>query len=138
MNFSLKGKSASAKISLAAAAAALVSLVAFIIYGAKYSAYADFGVGLALLLGVLGYLAYVFFDYAVLDFAPFAAVFCSSFAMGLFAINAYPVLGDWYGNFNMYGSEGGITPVVIIMALTIVSILCGIVTCFTRKNKEVK
>ncbi|HIR83789.1 MAG TPA: hypothetical protein IAA56_00445 [Candidatus Galloscillospira excrementavium] len=135
MTLSIKGRGASVKLSLAAAAVGLISLIAFLIYGAVYPVYADFGVGIFLLLGVLGYLAYAFFDLPVLDFAPLAAVFCTSFGMGLFALNAYPVLGDWYGNFNMYGSEGGIVPVIIILAITLVSIVCGIVTCFTRKQK---
>lgn len=137
MNLSLKGKCKSAKLSLVTAAATLVSLVTFIIYGTVYSVYADFAVGLFLILGVMGYLVYAFVDIPVLDYAPLAAVFCTSFAMGLFAINAYPVLADWYGNFNMYGSEGGIAPVIAIISITLVSILCGIVTCFTHKYKEV-
>lgn len=136
MKFSLKGKSASAKLALAAGAAALAALAAFLVYGICYPVYADFGVGLFLLLGALGYLAYTFFDGAVFDFMPLAAVFCTTFGMGLLAINAYPVLGDWYGNFNMYGSQGGIGPVIALLVLLLASILCGIVTCFTRKSKE--
>jgi len=135
MKISLKGKSASAKLSLAAGAVALIALIAFIIYGICYSAYADFGVGLFLLLSVLGYLAYTFFDGPVADFLPLAAVFCAAFGMGLIVINAYPVFADWYGNFNMYGSQGGLAPVAALLVLLVVSILCGIVTCFTRKHK---
>lgn len=138
MDLSVKCKSTSAKLGLVAAAAALVSLIAFLIYGAMYSAYADYGVGLFLALGLAAYVAYILFDGPVFDFMPLIGVFCSSFGIGLFAINAYPVLGDWYGNFNMYGSQGGITPVVVILVITLISILFGIITSFTRKHKEVK
>lgn len=138
MNLTTNVKSASAKLGLAAAAAALVSLAAFIAYGAMYPVYADYGVGLFLLLGLAAYVAYALCDGPVFDFMPLAGVFCSSFGLGLFAINAYPVLGDWYGNFNMYGSQGGIAPVIAILTITLGSILLGIITSFTRKHKEAK
>lgn len=131
----LNVKSVSAKISLVGALAALVSTVAFTIYGAVYSEYFDLAVLVCLLLGVLGCAAYAFVDGMLSEYLNLIAVVCLSFGVGLFFLNSYPVWADWYGNFTMYGSRGGIVPVIIIMALFLLSIICGIISCFSRKGE---
>ncbi len=136
MKVDFKKASGSAKTALVAAALELITLVVFLIYGATYSVYADWTVSLFLLLGIAGYVGYVLLNGPVADILPLAAVICGGLGMNLFFLNSYPVWADWYGHFNMYGSQGGLTPVLVIMIFAILSAVCGIITCFTRKEKE--
>lgn len=138
MKVNLKNAGVSGKISLAAAALGLVTLAAFLIYSAMYSVYFDSAVVIFLLLGIAGHVGYALWNSRIADVLPLAAVICAGIGMNIFFLNSYTVWADWWGNFNMYGSQGGVTPVIIILILAILSIICGIVTCFTRKNKEAK
>lgn len=137
MKAKLKSAGTSAVISMAAAVLGLISLIAFLIYGIVYSVYFDLAVTVFLLLSIVGYAGYALWENRIAEILPLVAVICSGSGMGIFFLNSYAVWADWYGNFNMYGSQGGIAPVIAILAVTIVSIVCGIVACFTRKNKEV-
>ena len=137
MKFDFKHSSGSIKAACVAAVLEAATLIAFIIYGAAYSVYADWTVSLFLLLGIAGYAGYILLNGPVADALPFAAVICGGLGMNLCFLNSYPVWADWYGHFNMYGSQGGVTPVIIILVLAILSVVCGIVACFTRKEKEV-
>jgi hypothetical protein len=134
----IKRKSFSAKISLIGAMVSLVLIVAFIIYGAIYPVYFDLAVIICWLLGAIGLGAYAFVDKKVTEYFGLAAVFLLSFGLGLFFLNSYSVWADWYGHFDMYGSEGGVTPVIIIFVITFIAIVCGIISCFMRKEAEEK
>lgn len=136
MKFDIKHTMLSAKFSLAAAALSLVSLVAFLIYGLVYPVYADWAAGLSLLLALAAYAGYALLDSPLTNILPLAGVILGGLGMNIIFLNSYTVWADWYGNFNMYGSQGGVAPVILILVLNILAILCGIVTCFTRKNKE--
>ena len=127
-----------AKFALIAALLGLVSWIAFLIYGTIYTVYFDAAVVIFLLLGVIGYAGFLFLAHPAAEFLPLVSVVCSGIGMNLFFLNSYTVWADWYGNFNMYGSQGGITPVIAILVVTILSILFGIATCFTRKRKEAR
>lgn len=133
----LKNKSFSEKASLLGGILALVSLVAFCIYGIIYNRYFDTTVALCFLLGALSSGAYGFIDKPVAEYAPLAAVFFDGFGLGLFFLNSYEVWADWWGGFNMYGSSGGIAPVITIIVLILLSAICNIVACFTVRKKEV-
>ncbi len=136
MKFNLKEKSFSALAALAGAVIALIGMIAFCIYGAAYAQYADVGVAGFLLLGAVASACYAFVDMKITELGSFVGTFCVSFAMGLFVINSYNVWADWYGNFDMYNSEGGVVKVILLLVLYLAAIICNIVSCFTRKEKE--
>lgn len=126
----------SAYLALADALLAAVTLVGFCIYGAIYNEYFDLAVAALLLLGIICMAGYALIDTIVTEYINVAGVFCVSFSMGLFFLNSYEVWADWYGNFDMYGSRGGLTPVIILLVLHILTIVCGIVSCFIRKEGD--
>lgn len=134
MKLTFKDMSLSRKAAAAGTALAVIALAAFIVYGAVYTVYYDLGVIVFLLLGALCSAAYVLADHKIAEFAPLAAVLLVTFALGLCFLNSYPVWADWYGGFTMYGSQGGIVPVVIVLALLLLGILAGIISCFTSKG----
>lgn len=129
----MKGKSISAKISLAAAAVTLVTLIAFCIYGAVYS-YWDYMVFAALALGTACGAAYALVDKKAVEFLNLVQVILVSYGVGLFFLNSYPVWADRLNNITMYGGRGTLAPVVAIMLLCFAAALLGIVSCFTRKE----
>ena len=134
MKISLKGKGFSALAGMAGAVIALVGLVAFCIYGAMYAQYADVAVGIFLLLGAACSVCYALIDVRITEILPVAATFCVSFALGLFIVNSYNVWADWNGGANFFGSEGGVTPVIILAVIDIIAVLCNILSAFTGKK----
>ncbi|MCD8053652.1 MAG: hypothetical protein LUF00_06350 [Lachnospiraceae bacterium] len=124
----------SAAAGWACAAVTLVDLIAFCIYGAVYNTYFDLAVVIFLALGAVCAGFYAKIDTELSQWANLAAVFCDSFALGVFFLNSFPVWADWNGGFTMYGSQGGIQPVILILVICLVAILAGIVSCFSRKE----
>lgn len=131
-----KGKSFSAMAALGGACLSLVATVAFLVYGLTYSEYFDATVLICLLLGAAAMAAYAMVNKPITEFLNLVGVFADSFGLGLFFLNSYPVWADWYGNFDMYGSRGGVGPVIAILAITVLGILCGIVSCFVSKGGD--
>ncbi len=121
-------------VSLAGACVAAALTVAFLIYSMTYSEYFDVTVLACFALGAAGLALYALLDGVWTEFMNLLAVFTVSFGAGLFIINSFPVIGDWYGNFNMYGSRGGIGPVVGIVGAAVFTVLLGIISCFTCKE----
>lgn len=138
LNLNLKEKSFSAIISLAGASVSIIALIGFCIYGAIYHEYFDFVVMGCLLLGAVGAGTYALIDHPVTEILNVFAVFFVSFGMGLFGLNSYNVWADWWGNFTMYGSRGGLVPVIILFICYFLAIICNIVSCFTRKEAKVQ
>ncbi len=136
MKLSFKELSKSARAALIGGGLGILTLLGFLVYGAVYNVYFDIVVALCLLLGAGGLIVYALINKAWADFFPLIAVVLMSFGAGLFFLNSYPVWADWYGNFNMYGSQGGVTPVILILVPFFAAIICGIVSCF--KVKEAK
>lgn len=136
MSIDIKGKSFSAKASLLATLLTIVSLIGFIIYGAVYTVYFDWAVILFLIIGGVFSAIYALYDNRFADFAPLFAVIFMTAALGLFFLNSYPVWADWYGGFTMYGSEGGIVPVIVLIVLYLLTIIFDMIACFTPKSKE--
>ena len=134
MSISWKGESLSQKASLAGTVLALVSLVGFVIYGAIYTVYFDLGVIILLLAGAVCSAAYVALKGVIAELAPLAAVLLITAALGLFFLNSYPVWADWYGGFTMYGSEGGIAPVIVLIVLYLLAVICDMIACFTARQ----
>lgn len=129
----MKGKSISAKLSLAAAAVTLITLIVFVIYGAVYS-YLDSVVILALALGVVCAAAYGLVGHRAVEFLNLVQVLLVSYGVGLFFLNSYPVWADRLNNITMYGARGSLVPVVAIILLCFAAAILGIASCFTRKE----
>lgn len=126
-------KSIGATLSLCAAVLSAACAVFFLIYGLVNN-YFDLVILLAELaaaglFGLYGVKKAMWSEYMGLG-----GVLLLSYSLGLFFLNSYTVWADWYGNFDMYGSRGGITPVIIQMALLFAAILLGIVSCFQDKG----
>ena len=138
MKIAIKGNGFSPVFALLSCLVSLAALIAFLIYTITYPVYFDSVVLIALALGAVCSAGYVLFHSKFSDYLNLIAVFCLSFGMGLFFLNSYPVWADWYGNFDMYGSQGGITPVIIILILFLVSIFLDIISCFQSKGAKVQ
>ena len=132
----IKTSGASVKLSQISALLGLVGLAAFCIYGAVFQ-YFDLVVMLAIVLGAVCAEGYVLADARPAELLNLAGVACYAYAAGLFFLNSYPVWADWYGNFTMYGSRGGIAPVVAILVVLLAGCVTGIISCFTAKGKDV-
>lgn len=134
MSINFKGLKLSAKSSIISAALSLIELIVFCIYGAVYNTYFDIAVVLFLAAAVLCSAGYALLDKKIAQWLNLVAVFCGTFALGLFFLNSYPVWADWYGGFTMYGSQGGIAPVIVIMVINILAMVLEIISCFTDKG----
>lgn len=132
----LKALCVSTKMSQIGALIGLVGLVAFCIYGAVFQ-YFDLVVMLVIAVGAVCAEGYVLWEAKPAELMNLASVACYAYAVGLFFLNSYPVWADWYGGFTMYGSRGGIAPVVAIMVILLAGCVAGIVSCFTAKRKDV-
>ncbi|MBD5133476.1 MAG: hypothetical protein HDT38_03235 [Clostridiales bacterium] len=130
----LKTASFSVKSSQLGALLGLAAFIAYGIYGMVFD-YFDFVVFLALLLGTVCAQTYVLVKKS--QYLNLLSVVSHSFGLGLLFLNSYPVWADWYGNFTMYGSRGGVAPVILLILLTVLAILCGMISCFTIKREDV-
>lgn len=132
MNFQqLKTASFGAKSGQLSALIGLITLITYTIYGLMFD-YFDLTVFLAQILGTACAQVYVLAEKS--QYLNLLSVICHSFGVGLLFLNSYPVWADWYGNFTMYGSRGGIAPVILLLVLSFLTILCGIISCFTVKK----
>ncbi|MBD5462582.1 MAG: hypothetical protein HDR24_05915 [Lachnospiraceae bacterium] len=129
----LRIKSMSIKAGLASAVLNVITLIAFCIYGLVYD-YFDTVVFLTFLLGIVFNGLYIFMNRRITNFFNLFAVVCLSFGVGLFFLNSYPVWADRLNHITMYGSRGTLVPVVTIIILCLVTIILGIVSCFTGKE----
>lgn len=129
----MKGTSISAKLSLAAAAVTVVTLVVFLIYGTVYR-YLDSVVIIALVLGAVCAAAYSLINSKAVEFLNLLQAIFVSYGVGLFFLNSYPVWADRLNNITMYGARGSLTPVVAIILLCFLAVILGIASCFTRKE----
>ena len=123
----------SIKAGLASAVLNVITLIAFCIYGLVYD-YFDTVVFLTFLLGIVFNGLYIFMNRRITNFFNLFAVVCLSFGVGLFFLNSYPVWADRLNHITMYGSRGTLVPVVTIIILCLVTIILGIVSCFTGKE----
>lgn len=131
-----KKRSVQAYISIAAAALSLVIAIGFCIYGAVFD-YFDVVVLINLLVAALASGIYFFYSrYQSLRFLNLLAVFLVSFALAFFFMNSFPVWADELNNITMYGSRGGLAPVITIMIAMIACILVEIVVCFMPEKEE--
>ena len=136
MKLCLKGKNPSARAALIAAAFSALGFIAFAIYGSVYTIYFDLTVLFGLLLGGACMAAYALIDKKISEFLNLVGIFLLSFSMGLFFLNSYPCWADWYGNFDMYQSQGGLGPVITILVIFLLAIVPGLISCFRVKEEK--
>ena len=125
------------KMGLIGAAIAIVTMIAFCIYGAVYD-YFDTGVVIFSILGAVCGALYAFFHENWSKMLNLLGILMDGIAMGVFFLNSYYVWADRLNNIEMYGSRGTLTPVVAILVLFILSIVSYIISCFTGKEKVSK
>jgi hypothetical protein len=131
-------------IALIAAVLSVVTAIGEIIYGVKYSQYADYVVVLTYIVGGALFAAYALTNTKITEWFNLAGVVFSGFGLGLFITNSYNVWADTWGNLNQYGSltgefsffnsQGGPFPAVALIVLGLVSVILGVVCCFGRKE----
>lgn len=131
----LKSSCVSVKFSQISALIGLVGFAAFCIYAALFQ-YFDLAVFLTIGIGVICAQGYVMSYKALSEYLNLISVACYGYALGLFFLNSYNVWADWYGGFTMYGSRGGIVPVIAIMAILLVGCITGTISCFTVKGEK--
>lgn len=129
----MKAKSKSAQFSLLAAAAGLITLIVFSIYGAVYD-YFDYIVALTLALGVVCAVGYALIDRKIAEYLNLVQVILTSYSLGLFFLNSHPVWADRLNNIDMYGARGSLVPVIALMVLFLITVVCEIISCFMGKE----
>lgn len=132
----LKEKSFSAKMGFAGGVLSLAACIVFCIYGAVYNRYFDIVIAICFLLAGICSIAYCMLDNKVAEYGTWAAVALNAYAVGLGVLNSYEVWADWWGGFTMYGSEGGIAPVLGFLIPALVACIVDIISCFTKKEKK--
>lgn len=129
----MKGKGLSVRAALLSAITGAVTLVAFMIYGIAYD-YLDYVVALSLAAGILCIAAYAFVNSRMVMFLNLVSVVITAYGMGLFFLNSHPVWADRLNHIEMYGSRGTLVPVVLILVLFVVTLVLGIVSCYSAKE----
>lgn len=112
-----------------------VVLAIFCIYGMVYQ-YFDTVVVLGMILGIAFSELYIHLKGKAAQCLNVMSVLSSSFSLGLFFLNSYPVWADRVNHISMYSSRGTLFPVITIMALSIAGIIFEIISCFTYVEKE--
>lgn len=113
----------------------IITLVIFCIYGLIYQ-YFDTVVVLGMLLGIVCSELYLHCKAAAAQCLNVVSILCSSFALGLFFMNSYPVWADRLNNISMYSSRGTLFPVITILVFQVIAILCEVVSCFRVRREE--
>lgn len=132
----LKSSCISVKFSQISALIGFIGFVAFCIYAALFR-YFDLAVFLTIAAGTAYAQGYALSRKPLTEYLNLLSVGCYAYALGLFFLNSYNVWADWYGGFTMYGSRGGIGPVIAIMVILLAGCITGTVSCFTvRRDKQ--
>lgn len=124
-----------AKAAFCAAVLSAVTAVVFLIYGLAND-YFDTVILVCQLAAAVCFALHALRDRWT-DYLGLIAVVLLSYATGLFFLNSYTVWADWYGHFNMYGSRGGVVPVIVQLVLLFAAISLGIVSCFQSKGEKI-
>lgn len=134
MNLSeIKAKGTGAVADLLSAGVGLIGLIAYIIYGVTFD-YLDSAVVLTLIAGVVCAAADSVLDQKALGLLNLVSAMCLSYAVGLFALNSFPVWADNLNGITMYASRGGLAPVIIVLVLLLAALILEVVSCFMAKG----
>lgn len=144
MTWNFKGKTGGEKAALVGAALSVLTAAGHIIYGLMYEQYADCMVPLCLLAGAALLGAYAIMHKSIANWLTLLGVLVGGFGWGLMIVNSYNVWADTWGNlqqygrlwgdFNFFNSQGGPIPAVILIALGLAAVVCGVVSCFAGKE----
>lgn len=134
MNFKFSGKSKGACVSFVGAVLCLAILIGWIVYAAV-NAYFNPGTLICLILALCCSLLSFLLDQRSLDFLPLATVILMSLAFAFFGYRSLPVWQDGISGFNMYGSRGSLSSVVVLTASFLIGIIVEIIVCFLRKKE---
>ena len=126
-------KGASAKFSIAAGLFGLITLIGFCAYGYYYD-YFDTVVCGCFALGTILAFIYAGTRGSFTEIFNLLTVMLFGFGLGIFFLNSYPVWADRLNNISMYGSRGTLAPVIAILALSFVTAVLGIFSCFSRRE----
>lgn len=130
------GRKLTSYLNLGAAAMCLITMITFCVYGAV-NRYYDSIVCLNIILAMLCFTGYFLFNaYKGGRVLNIIGVILLSFALTFFFINSYPVWADELNGITMYGSRGGLAPVIAIIVMMVLSVVAGIVSCFLQPEER--
>ena len=128
----------SRNISMVTALLSLVTLIVYIIYGVTFN-YFDTVVCVFLAAAFALSAIHFLIDGKGARACNLLAVMCLSGAIALFGMNSYPVWADELNGITMYGSRGGLVPVVALLVLLLAAAVAEIISCFIpEREKEVE
>jgi hypothetical protein len=129
----MKAKGFGAMAGLLSAGAGVVTLVAYTVYGITFD-YLDAVVEWTLLAGILCAVADTVLDQKAFGLLNLISTMFISYALGLFALNSFPVWADNLNGITMYASRGGLVPVVILLLLFLITVVLEMISCFMTKG----
>ena len=134
------GKSIGRFVSLIAAVCAVACLIGYTVYGVTYD-YFDALAFLCLLFAAAAGFAYFFTQSEnallrrVLAFLNVVMVVFFALAFAIMVKNSIYVWADELNNITMYGSRGGLAPVIALIVAFAVVLVAAIVSCFLDYGK---
>lgn len=136
-----ENKSLSKIISLAVSVYTFCCLIFYIIYGAMYD-YFDVVALLMCLFGIASAVCYFFLDFnsrmakTIVAALGILAVACFSATFAIIIVNSIYVWADVLNNITMFGSRGGLAPVITLIILFGMAIVAQIIACFLGSEKQ--
>ena len=121
-------------ISCATTLLAVVTLIVYIIYGVTFN-YFDTVVCIFLIAAAALSAIHFYVNTKTTGICNLLSVMCISGATALFGLNSYPVWADEVNGITMYGSRGGLAPVITLLVLLLVSAIAEIVSCFIPEKE---
>lgn len=113
----------------------IVSLIAYTIYGMMFQ-YFDTAVFAAILLSIVFAALNVVYRKIKFPIFDLLAVLSMSFAIGICFMNSFPVWADNLTGITMYGSRGGLPPIIAVLVLLIAANVGDICACFAEKEDK--
>lgn len=131
------------RVTLFVALYSVLCLAAYTVYGLVYD-YFDVAAFLCILLAVAAGLGYFFLASEnrrmrkLLDFMTVIMVLLLSFGFAILVKNSVYVWADELNGITMFGSRGGLAPVLVLMTMFLLGLIAEIVACFFEDEKEKK
>ena len=126
------GKRAASILNLAVAVLLVVIAIA---YAVCTTAASNFNSTVVLVIVLAAVCAAVFalVENKFADLGNLAAVGLIAYAIAQFLINSINAFVDAFSGLSMFGSSGGITYIIVIVALMLVAMVVEIITCFMKR-----
>lgn len=119
----------------------VICLVAYTVYGAVYD-YFDIAVFLSMIFAIAAGFVYSLLRSdnkivgKILDFLNVIMAALLAIGFAVMIKNSIYVWADELNGIKMFGSRGGLAPVVALIAMFVVALVAEIVTCFFRDEKS--